>query len=107
MPKKQPIRKLSKGDVESVLYTLETLFKDMSKDEQKAVLKKIGVSKTDIESLDETGLVAKIRSSYKTIVEDVDLNNFRIHSKYKTGAEFLSKKHKEQLKTEIENYKKL
>jgi len=107
MPKKKPVKKLSKTEVNSVLNTIELLFKQMSKDEKKAILKKIGIGKVDIEALDDDGLLTKVKSTYKTIIEGVDLNNFRVDEKYKTGAEFLSRKKKTQLKTEIENYKKL
>ena len=107
MPKKKIIQKLSKGDLSSVLNTIEMLFDKMSNDEKKAILKKIGVSKIDIEKLDNNGLVDKVKSTYKSIIENIDLNNFTLDNKYKEGAEFLSKKNKSILKTEIENYKKL
>ena len=83
------------------------LFDKMSNDEKKAILKKIGVSKIDIEKLDNNGLVDKVKSTYKSIIENIDLNNFTLDNKYKEGAEFLSKKHSSLLKTEIETYKKL
>tara|TARA_R110001592_G_scaffold341404_1_gene630371 strand:+ start:587 stop:910 length:324 start_codon:yes stop_codon:yes gene_type:complete len=107
MPKKKIIQKLSKGDLSSVLNTIEMLFNNMSNDEKKVILKKIGVSKIDIEKLDNNGLVNKVKSTYKSIIENIDLNNFTLDNKYKEGAEFLSKKNKSILKTEIENYKKL
>ena len=46
----------------AVLNTLETQFKKMSIDERKAVLKHIGISKTQIESKDEDGMLKELLS---------------------------------------------
>ena len=103
---KRPLR-LTAELKKAVLNTLETQFKKMSIDERKAVLKHIGISKTLIESKDEDGMLKELLSSYSTEFDKFDFNNPRVNPKFKKGAEYISKKRKEELKTEIKNYKKL
>lgn len=98
---------LSTEDKTNVINTLEMQFKAMSIDEKKAVLKKIDISKDDIEKLDEDGMLDKLVSTYNPILDTIDLNNFSVDAKYITANEYLSGEKKTELKTEIENYKKL
>ena len=101
------IKYLSSEDKANVLKTLKIQFKAMTIDEKKAVLKKIDISKTDIEKLDEDGMIDKLVSTYNPILDTIDINNFSIDAKYKTANEYISGNKKTELKTEIENYKKL
>ena len=107
MSKKKPLRPLRatakfKADV---LKTLENQFKVMSIDERKAILKKIGVTKKEIETLDERGLIRKLNDKFSAEIDKFDFNNPSVDPKFKKGAEFISRKNKKDLKTEIINYK--
>ena len=107
---KKKVLKLSSKDITDVLNTLSAQFKVMTSDEKKAVLKKIGVSKTDIEQLDDTGLINKLRSEYNKILPKIDLNDFKVDQKYIKANEFITKNDtstKTLLKKEIEDYKKI
>tara|TARA_R100000664_G_C2758408_1_gene147246 strand:+ start:1055 stop:1372 length:318 start_codon:yes stop_codon:yes gene_type:complete len=105
MPKKE--HKLSDQDIKDILYTIERQYKRRTIDEKKAILKKIGISKDDIEKLNDKGLVDKLISEFNKILPTIDLNNFTIEEKYKTVNEYISGDRKSELKTETENYKKL
>ena len=111
MPKKKPVRKLTKKELEGVMYTVEYLYKRMDRDEKKIVLKTIGLSKNDIEKLDEAGLLSKVKEKYQDHFKDIDMNNFTPDVNYKKGLKYCSKKFdkdvKKEIQTEIENYKKL
>ncbi len=98
--------KLTKTELKNALDTLDFLFERMTNDEKKAVLSKIGVSKRDIEKLDPSNYRVKLKEEYTTVFSNFDKNNPQVDAKYKTGCEFMSKKKKTELKTEIKNYKK-
>ena len=98
---------LSIQDKTDVINTLTAQFKAMSIDEKKAVLKKLDISKTDIEKLEEDGMVNKLVSIYTPILDKIDINNFSIDSKYKRANEYISGDKKAELKTDIETYKKI
>jgi DNA-directed RNA polymerase subunit H (RpoH/RPB5) len=98
---------LTNEDKIDIVNTLKMQFKVMSIDEKKAVLKKLDISKTDIEKLDEHGMLNILISTYDPILDAIDLNNVNIDTKYITANEYISGDRKTELKTEIENYKKL
>ena len=99
--------RLTTTEITNVLDTLDFLFNKMTTDEKKAVLKKIGVSKRDIEALENDQLITKLKTEYTSLLRNFDKNNPTVDEKYKRGCEYMSKKKKTELKTEIENYKRL
>tara|TARA_R100000655_G_scaffold31221_1_gene62663 strand:- start:4279 stop:4602 length:324 start_codon:yes stop_codon:yes gene_type:complete len=107
MTKRKKELKLTQKDIADVIKTIEIQFDTMDKDEKKAILKKLGISKNDIEKLDDTGLVNKVKSEYNKVLPNIDLNNFSLDRKYIIANEYISKKKKTELKKEIEDYKKL
>tara|TARA_Y100000592_G_C5214697_1_gene196588 strand:+ start:185 stop:499 length:315 start_codon:yes stop_codon:yes gene_type:complete len=98
--------RLTNTEINNILDTLDFLFNKMTIDEKKAILNKIGISKRDIEALDADNYTTRLKTEYTTVLRNFDKNNPQIDAKYKTGCEYMSKKKKTELKTEIKNYKK-
>jgi hypothetical protein len=107
MSKKKKKLFLSAQDQQDVLNTIEKSFKYLDNDGKKTILKTIGITKVDIEKLDEDGLIQKVLSEYSKIISKIDLNDFKVDEKYKKANEYMSGDKKTEFKKEIKDYKNL
>tara|TARA_R100001079_G_scaffold16833_1_gene8583 strand:+ start:13056 stop:13391 length:336 start_codon:yes stop_codon:yes gene_type:complete len=94
---------------DSVIYTLDILFESLDLDQKKVILREIGLSKNDIEKIDESGLKTRYVRDFMTEFDKQtvgkDLRTARLTDKYVKANELISDKNNKLYKTKIKNYK--
>tara|TARA_Y100001973_G_C5194410_1_gene333195 strand:+ start:1161 stop:1490 length:330 start_codon:yes stop_codon:yes gene_type:complete len=105
--KRKKVLRLSNQDLKDVINTIEFNFKKMDREEKRAVLLELGLSKTKIEGLSDLDMLKSVKDEYENILPKIDLNDFKVDKKYKTANEFMSRNKPKKLKEKIQKYKEL
>ena len=105
--KRKKVLRLSNQDLKDVINTIEFNFKKMDREEKRAVLLELGLSKTKIEGLSDLDMLKSVKDEYENILPKIDLNDFKVDKKYKTANEFMSRNKPKELKEKIQKYKEL
>lgn len=102
-----PKEKIKNTIINEALLALESYFNKLDLYQKKTILKKIGLSKNDIEKLDNRDLFKHLKKEYNKVLSEIDLNDVDFDIKYKQAAGYMCGENLEDFKTEIKNYKKL
>tara|TARA_R100000664_G_C2755210_1_gene142886 strand:- start:1826 stop:2155 length:330 start_codon:yes stop_codon:yes gene_type:complete len=105
--KRKKVLRLSNQDLKDVINTIEFNFKKMDREEKRAVLLELGLSKTKIEGLSDLDMLKSVKDEYENILPKIDFNDFKVDKKYKTANEFMSRNKPKKLKEKIQKYKEL